>query len=243
MPASIECENYEPVYAGLGVRLFAFGIDMLISGIIVLIFKLSFSRAGGFFGEPILFSFTPLDIAAYLLGISYFVVFTYFSGATIGKLIFKLRVISLAPEADLTFFDILYRETIGRYLSGLLMIGYIYAACNAKKQAFHDVLCDTGVVYAFKPPYYYPNNNTNSNNTGNYNTPYTETSDYSGYNTSYNAPQSTPYSSPYDTSYNPAGNSSGNSSSSGNYNSPYSGNYDSPYIGSKESTNTSPDIT
>ncbi|MCL2054867.1 MAG: RDD family protein [Oscillospiraceae bacterium] len=187
--------NSDAASAGFGARLFAYAIDLLVQGIIILIlrgfFFFSFlSGEGSLYAKPILFSFTLIDIAAYLVGVSYFVLFTYLSGSTLGKFLFRLKVVS-AREERLTFFDVAYRETIGRYLSGFFFAGYIYAACNKKGQGFHDVLCDTRVVYSFSAS---NKAGVNSNTAeGSYNAEYNtqEDSAYQPY------PSSSPYQSIY----------------------------------------------
>ena len=53
-------------------------------------------------------------------------------------------------EEKLPIIDVIYRETIGRYLSGLILcIGYILIAFDNRKRALHDMLCDTVVIYNF----------------------------------------------------------------------------------------------
>ena len=56
--------------------------------------------------------------------------------------------------APLPFIDALYRETVGRFLSGILCIGYLLTLADRDNRALHDRLCDTRVVYAgvrFRP--------------------------------------------------------------------------------------------
>ena len=44
-----------------------------------------------------------------------------------------------------------YRETVGRFLCSLpVNIGYIVAGIDSEKRGFHDLLCDTRVVYQKK---------------------------------------------------------------------------------------------
>ena len=147
-------------YAGFGSRLAAYSIDQLIRWSIIgfFWFALFIIRVMGFghgLATPVLFTFSVLDITAYLLGTVYFVLFTYLSGATLGKAIMKIKVVPVGAE-KLTLINVIYRETIGRYISGLFCIGYIYIICNAKKQSFHDLLCDTCVVYSFGVDTYVP---------------------------------------------------------------------------------------
>lgn len=82
----------------------------------------------------------------YLISSAYFIAFTYLSGATLGKRLFHLKVIDKGGE-KLTFLNVIYRETIGRFLSGLLCLGYLLIAVDTEKRGLHDVLCDTRVIY------------------------------------------------------------------------------------------------
>ena len=74
---------------------------------------------------------------------------TYNFGATFGKMAMKIKVCK-ENEKELSAIDIVYRETIGRYLSGLVLcIGYILIALDNRKRALRDMLCDTVVIYNF----------------------------------------------------------------------------------------------
>ena len=66
-------------------------------------------------------------------------------GATPGKMIFKLRVVT--PDGG----GISWGRAIGRhfakYLSGItLMIGYIMAGFDSEKRALHDYIAGTRVI-------------------------------------------------------------------------------------------------
>ena len=76
---------------------------------------------------------------------AYFILLTYFSHSTPGKMLFRLEVVTKSGEW--TFLNIVYRETVGRFLSSLLCIGYLAVLVQGEKQGFHDMLCDTYVVY------------------------------------------------------------------------------------------------
>lgn len=74
---------------------------------------------------------------------------TYRYGATFGKMVMKIRVYK-ENEERLSIIDVIYRETIGRYLSSLILfIGYIFIGIDNRKRALHDMLCDTVVLYNF----------------------------------------------------------------------------------------------
>lgn len=146
------------VYAGFFVRLSAYIIDCIIVGIALLVIRIPkliiyFMNPNGFLIKPMLFEFSIFDIVIYLFGLTYFVLMTYYYGATLGKKLFKLKVCNNADE-KLSLVTIIYRESIGRYLSGfILFIGYIMIGLDSKKRALHDMLSDTLVVYNIQPIY------------------------------------------------------------------------------------------
>ena len=148
----------EIVYAGFFVRLSAYIIDCIIVGIALLIIKIPkfiiyMMNPDMFFVKPILFKFSIFDIVIYLLGLTYFVLMTYYYGGTLGKKLFKLKVCK-ATDEKLSLFTVIYRESIGRYLSALILfIGYIMIGVDSKKRGLHDILSDTLVVYNIEPIY------------------------------------------------------------------------------------------
>lgn len=147
--------------AGFWIRFAAYLIDFFI-----VMFALGIIGA---FMEPvmkllkdtplsgkILFQYTLIDILDYILTMVYFVVLTYFTGATLGKKALNLKVVSVEKDGKLKLFNVIYRETIGRYFSDLFGgIGYLAVVFNDEKKAIHDMLGDTKVVKVIKlNPYY-----------------------------------------------------------------------------------------
>ena len=155
-------ENNTTIRGGFFVRLTAYLIDLILIGAVLLltirlpILFIQASNPQSWFLSPILFRFTPYDILLYLAASVYFIVMTYTTGATVGKRLMNLRVVT-CDDSKLTFVNVLYRETIGRYLSSLLFIGYLMIGASEAKQALHDRLCDTQVIYTFKAPAVYGN--------------------------------------------------------------------------------------
>ena len=143
-------------YAGFWVRLSAYVIDSVVVFTGLLIVRLIFagiSLAGGdaITGTDILFHYSLKDIVLYGLKVLYFIAFTYLTGTTRGKKAMNLRVVSSNPEEKLTLLNVVYRETVGRFLCSLpVNIGYIVAGIDSEKRGFHDMLCDTRVVYQKK---------------------------------------------------------------------------------------------
>lgn len=152
--------NAKVKYAGFFTRLAAYLIDRIIIGIISFFvvslpnFIVTFGNEKAFTAKKILFCFTVLDIVLYVLKAAYFVILTYFFEATPGKKLLKIKV-QKTDETKLSFTDVLYRETVGRYISAILLYtGYIAVFLNRKHQGFHDMLCDTVVVYDFEEKNY-----------------------------------------------------------------------------------------
>ena len=90
-----------------------------------------------------------------MLQVTYFVLFTYYTGTTLGKKAMNLRVVNEDGSQKLNLIDVIYRETVGRFLCGLSVgIGYIMAGVDREKRGLHDMLCDTRVIYAKKVKVY-----------------------------------------------------------------------------------------
>lgn len=141
-------------YAGFLPRLIAFAIDNLLIAIVLSFVKIPLGIAtlingASILTKPVLFEFSTLDIIFYLLGVLYFVVATYNTGTTFGKWLLKLKVVS-SNNTKPSFLDLVYRETIGRYLSSIIFIGYIIIPFDSEKRGLHDHLCNTRVVYNLK---------------------------------------------------------------------------------------------
>ena len=152
------------LYAGFFVRLSAYIIDCIIVGIALLIIRIPkliiyMMNPDVFFIKPILFQFSVFDVVIYLCGLTYFVLMTYYCSGTLGKKLFNLKVCK-ATDEELSLVTIIYRESIGRYLSGLILfIGYIMIGVDSKKRGLHDILSDTLVVYNIEPIYISNNEN------------------------------------------------------------------------------------
>lgn len=97
--------------------------------------------------ESILFHYSLSDIILYALKALYFILLTYYTGSTVGKRLLNIKVVS-AKGPKLMLADVIYRETIGRFLCGLSIgIGYIMAGIDREKRGIHDIICDTRVIY------------------------------------------------------------------------------------------------
>lgn len=141
------------LYAGFFVRLCAYAVDMLVVWFGLLIIRipigiLSMSAPDNFITRDLVFEYSISDMVLWVLTVVYFVALTYNTGSTLGKKLFRLEVISTDGE-DLNLFEVIYRESIGRYLSTVILwVGYLIIGVDSEKRGFHDMLADTRVVYA-----------------------------------------------------------------------------------------------
>lgn len=148
--------NDRPESAGFFVRLFAYFIDIVIVTLGLSVIRLMLIGVMSLLeGTPlsgnILFQYNIKDIVLYVCQVVYFILLTYYTGTTLGKKLLNLRVVSEDESKKPSFFDILYRETIGRFLSAvILFVGYIMIGVDNEKRGFHDKLSDTRVVYGKK---------------------------------------------------------------------------------------------
>ncbi len=140
------------VFAGFGARLAAYLIDIALCTLVFwqlesqVLWVLMFSD-GTMLEMPLIYNYTLLDILSYLGTVSYFVVMTRMSGRTLGKFVMNLNVVSKTGE-PLTWFQVIYRETVGKFLSGLILsAGYLMVIVDKKKRGLHDRLSDTLVIY------------------------------------------------------------------------------------------------
>ena len=149
----MQCRN-NVSYAGAGVRFCAYIIDQIILLMVVAMLAGVFGILGLLGLEEILeykliFQFTVSAIIYFIVKKIYFVAFTYTSGQTVGKKLFRIKVVN-EDMTKASFWSILYREVIGRYLCGLkevVWIGYLIMLLDEEKRGVHDRLSDTRVVY------------------------------------------------------------------------------------------------
>lgn len=149
--------NYsnQAVYGGFFVRAGAHIIDMFLVSFLTMCIRfplwiVSFGIPENIWSAGVLFSYTMKDIVLYLCGAVYYVLLTYFTGATVGKKLMNLRVVA-ADGGKLSLMNVIYRETIGRFLCSFVMgAGYLMAGVDREKRGLHDVLCDTRVIYGKK---------------------------------------------------------------------------------------------
>ena len=144
------------VDAGFFVRLAAYLIDSVIVGVALCvvvrfpIWILTLFSPNNFLVKDVIFDYSIRDIVVYALGVLYFILLTYKTGMTLGKKMLHIKVVSV-EDRKMTLFEVIYRETIGRFLSGLILYaGYLLIGIQKEKRGLHDMMADTRVVYCHR---------------------------------------------------------------------------------------------
>ncbi len=146
-----------PSLASIGRRWLA----ILIDGIIVAIPTLMLVFATGMFADLaaamesgndglIETAFADFQNDVLLLNILASAVYNvgfmvYFNGQTPGKIMFGLRVVKKNGKR-VSWLDALLRNVFGYTISGLFLLGYLWAAFDRERQTWHDKMAGTVVV-------------------------------------------------------------------------------------------------
>lgn len=143
VPGAIPIAPHPTVrYAGFWVRFAAAFIDGIITNVLCffvgLVGAVLFPSEGyeGFIGFLAL-----VTVLAYYVGL------TYKKGATWGKMAVGIKVVAV-DSVRVGIWTIVLRETIGKFVSYITLgIGFMMAGFTSKKQALHDKIASTYVVY------------------------------------------------------------------------------------------------
>ncbi|PCJ43200.1 MAG: RDD family protein [Moraxellaceae bacterium] len=146
-PTSIvEDENSEIHYAGFWIRFLACIIDSIWMMPLVIFFGFMAYGASYFESEQVYKG--PADIfIQYVLPIFLTVGFWMYKSATPGKMVVKAVIVNAADLQRPSKGQLILRY-VGYYVSLLVFgLGFIWAAFDPKKQAWHDKIAKTLVIY------------------------------------------------------------------------------------------------
>lgn len=128
-------------YAGFFIRFLAFVIDMIVISAI--------NRIVTSMVDPNLELGLGLSLGViiyWIISLAYFTLLTYFNnGKTLGKMITNIRVVSLDGD-PLSLWQIVSRETFGRYVQNKFVVLYLIIGLAPMKQSLADILSDTVVI-------------------------------------------------------------------------------------------------
>ena len=139
--------NITTKYAGFWIRFVAAMVDGII--LIIPIGAIQYLSSAAALSSGLQSQSAKLvTLPIYLLVTwGYYALMTYYTGATLGKMLVGITVKS-DDLGKLSFGRVILRETIGKILSQIILyIGYIIAGFTQKKQGLHDMLARSVVVY------------------------------------------------------------------------------------------------
>jgi len=139
-------------YGGFWIRFAAALLDGIVLNAVISVIMVALKQPYGLFNlnsgstSDLLWSSTwQTYVSTGLQWLYNILMLKYYGGATLGKMALRLRVIKTDGELD--WISIILRETIGKFVSGIILgIGYMMAGWDPKKQALHDKIAGTYVI-------------------------------------------------------------------------------------------------
>lgn len=132
--------------APISKRAFAFTIDKIILALIVL--AAMGDKFSGKDAEGIIIAMNETLLFTTLVEISYQTVFTKLYGATLGKMLLKIRVIDTASIDNPGWAPSLLRASMRFIGETLFYLGFIWAFFDPFRQGWHDKIAKTMVIDA-----------------------------------------------------------------------------------------------
>ena len=133
--------------ASMRSRAFAFVIDdLLVTAIIMIIFWESIIALSNDMEAMMFLMKTDLVMPLIALKVIYHTFFVWYYGATVGKIIAKIRVIDVNSWGKVSLFSSFLRS-IGRIFSEMFFYaGFLIGFFNEGRKTFHDIIGKTLVV-------------------------------------------------------------------------------------------------
>jgi uncharacterized RDD family membrane protein YckC len=135
--------------ASLRSRATAFVIDdLLVTAIILIIFWENIMAVSNDINAMMFFMKTDLVMPLIFLKFVYQALFTWYYGATVGKIVAKIKVIDADNWGRVSIFSAILRS-IGRIFSEMFFyVGFLIGFFNDGRKTFHDFTGKTLVVNA-----------------------------------------------------------------------------------------------
>ncbi len=135
MLSAVPFEKAVMTRASFGKRFLAVVVDGIIVGVVTgIVLKIGGANLGQVLGGAI--------------GLAYYVYFEGGQGATLGKKVLGLRVISTAGASPIGYGSAAVRY-VGRIVSAIpLFLGFLWMLWDKDKQTWHDKIASTYVVEA-----------------------------------------------------------------------------------------------
>lgn len=141
----LEHENI--TLATIFARAIAYSIDEIVISVLFM-----FSYIDGFTSakstEEIIFLVNSLLLQIVLMRIAYQTFFVWIYGATPGKMMMKIKVVSISDIEKPDFGISFVRSAVRAFNELFFYIGFVWAMLNPKRETWHDKAAKTLVVNA-----------------------------------------------------------------------------------------------
>lgn len=143
-------------YAGFVTRLIAFAIDQLIVGLAVSVVVLLAEFVASAFGANEWFGTGDLAstivtilvvVTSALIFILYDLLFWMLAGQTPGKRLLGVRIVR--TDGKRLRWGNAIRRKVGYWISAILFLGFLWVIVDNRRQAWHDYLAGTLVLYSW----------------------------------------------------------------------------------------------
>ncbi|GEM_PF-3576855 len=132
-PMHEQVPQFQTIYAGFWVRYAAFQIDIFpVAIIIALLSRSSFNILGSWIVIVIFFLYSTI--------------FTFLYGATLGKKLFRLKVVDKNGNKP-NFIAAVLRETGKLIFTVVFLVGFLWVVFDKEKQGLYDKIASTHVVF------------------------------------------------------------------------------------------------
>ncbi len=128
-------------------RAFAFFIDdLIVSFLMFIAFYSSFANAKTV--EEVVVITNNLFVYIVLLKIIYHTFFVWQYGATMGKMLFGMKVVDENNFYNLNFSKSLIRAVVRVFSEAVFYLGFLWGVLNPTRQTWHDKACGSIVIDA-----------------------------------------------------------------------------------------------
>lgn len=130
-------------YAGFWIRFVAYLIDTIMLGIVLGVILMLTGQISTSSNTTLP---TAVGIMSAILIWAYFVILDVCCGATLGKMVFGLKVVDTSGT-KLSWGKAILREVVGKIVSSIVIdLGYLWVAFDPNKQGWHDKIAQTFVI-------------------------------------------------------------------------------------------------
>ena len=120
--------------------------DFILSALLFVIISDTISSANSI--EEVIIVINHLVLEFMGIKLIYHTIFTSLYGASIGKIIVKIKVINVNDFSSISILTSLNRSFIRLFSESLFYLGFLWAFFEPHKQSWHDKTAKTIVVYA-----------------------------------------------------------------------------------------------